>query len=162
MARGSRLGHLVTLAGAPLEEIALAIAAELKPVDAPRARAELDRLAATVDRSTVDEPELRAQALIAALAQGEGFAADSAEHPRSLMLDEVLVRRTGHPLALAIVYAAVAARIGVSLHAVGDRARDPARRPRGGPAAGDRSGPRCAASARRSCAGCARTWSRCG
>ena len=121
MARGSRLGHLVTLAGAPLEEIALAIAAELKPVDAPWARAELDRLAATVDRSTVDEPELRARALIAALAVGEGFDADSAEHPRSLMLDEVLGRRSGHPLALAIVYAAVAARIGVSLHAVGDR-----------------------------------------
>lgn len=36
------------------------------------------------------------------------------------MLDDVLALRGGHPLALAIVYAAVAARTGVDLYPVGD------------------------------------------
>lgn len=116
---GPRLSELAAFAGAPLEEIALAIAAEFRPVDAPRARAQLDLLASTVDPHTLADPDRRAEALIDALGGRAGFAVEAEEHPHSLMLDEVLALRGGHPLALAIVYAAVAARAGFTLYPVG-------------------------------------------
>ena len=114
-----RLAKLAALAGAPLEEIALAIAAEFRPVDADRARAQLDLLASTVDPAVVGDPERRAEELIDALNERAGFTVEGDGQPHSLMLDEVLARRGGHPLALAIVYAAVAARAGFALHPVG-------------------------------------------
>src|SRR5688572_18871579 len=114
-----RLEKLAALAGAPLEEIALAIAAEFRPVDADRARARLDLLASTVDPEVVGDPQRRAEELIDALDGRAGFKIAGDEHPHSLMLDEVLALRGGHPLALAIVYAAVAARAGFPLHPVG-------------------------------------------
>lgn len=114
-----RLRDLAALAGAPLEEIALAIAAEFKPVDAIRARARLDLLASTVDPQAIADPARRAEELIGALNGRAGFAVEGDEHAHSLMIDEVLARRGGHPLVLAIIYAAVAARAGFPLYPVG-------------------------------------------
>jgi hypothetical protein len=112
---------LAALAGAPLEEIALAIASEFKPVNVARARAQLDLLATSIDPDTVGDPQRRAEELINALGDRAGFAVDSGDHPHVLMLDSVLAQRSGHPLALAIVYAAVAARAGFKLYPVGDQ-----------------------------------------
>lgn len=104
-----------------MEEIALAIAAEFKSVDAARARQRLDVLASRLDPDKLGDPELRAQDLIDKLSVVAGFAVEGDDHPGSLMIDDVLALRGGHPLALAIVYAAVAARAGITLHPVGDQ-----------------------------------------
>jgi Transglutaminase-like superfamily len=83
-----------------------------------RARAGLDRLAAHADGIAKLEPMQRAQALVDLLAKRERFACDRERDPSSLLLDRVVEGRRGHPLALAVVYAAVARRAGVELNPI--------------------------------------------
>lgn len=115
-----RLSDLARLTGAPLDEIALAIAAEFKPVNRDRARARLDLLAESLDPGLLGDPSHRADELVDRLARRAGFEVEREHRPRALMLDEVLADRAGHPLALAVVYAGVARRAGFELYPVGD------------------------------------------
>ena len=127
-----RLDELSRLTGAPLEDVALAIAAEFKPVRVAEAQARLDALARPLGQLATGRPEVRATALVEAV-RSAGYATEGDEHPRSLMFDDVLATHGGHPLALAIVHVAVARRAGFALFPVGneravllaDRATDP-------------------------------------
>jgi hypothetical protein len=105
---------------APLEDIALEIAAEFTPVAAGAARLDLDRLASGTRYIAELDPTERARLFVEVLARGDGFTSDGDRDPSSLMLDRVLERRVGHPLALAVVYAAVARRAGFELHPIGN------------------------------------------
>jgi len=110
------------MTGAPLEEVALAIAAEFRTVDLEGARANLDRLAEGFDGLGSLTPEERAQALLSGLIERRGLAATTCGCPDGLLLDQVLDLRRGHPLALCIVHVAVARRLGFELHVAGSGA----------------------------------------
>ena len=113
------LEHLSGMTRAPLEEVALAIAAEFRIVDVEGARANLDLLAAGLDGRLPTNPESRAEALVSNLAGTRGLGACACSCPESLMLDQVLDLRRGHPLALCVVHVAVARRLGFELNVVG-------------------------------------------
>jgi regulator of sirC expression with transglutaminase-like and TPR domain len=101
-----------------VEELALALAAELRQdVDADRALTQLDALGEEVARAGGDELD----ALHDVLGRRHGFLGDREEydHPDNSMLDLVLARRTGLPIALSVVYVAAARRAGIALHGVG-------------------------------------------
>jgi regulator of sirC expression with transglutaminase-like and TPR domain len=117
----SVLAELMTDTRAPLEEVALAIAAEFESVGDELARRRLDRLAEDVNLDGLgEEAGPRARELTEALGVRAGFTVCDGESPLALMLDRVLETRHGHPLALAILYAAVARRAGLELWLVGD------------------------------------------
>jgi regulator of sirC expression with transglutaminase-like and TPR domain len=108
----------------PLDELALALAAEFGPFDARGARAALDELGAEIASAVTDGgsgavPEARACAAV--LGDRHGFAGDRDEydHPDNSMLDRVLARRRGLPIVLSVVYVAAAGRAGVPLAGVG-------------------------------------------
>ena len=105
-------------AAAPLD--ALALAAELRPVAAEAARARLDELAAEV-RQVADATGGELAALCFVLGQRHGFAGAEQEydHPDHSMLDLVLDRRRGLPIALSVVYVETARRAGIALDGVG-------------------------------------------
>ena len=105
---------------AELEDVALAIAAEFTAVDAAVVHAHLDRLAVGLDGIAELDAGERAEGLLEELAGRQRFEADWLAGPDSLLLDRVVERRRGHPLALVIVYAAVARRAGVTLYPVGN------------------------------------------
>ena len=108
---------------ARLDELALAMAAEFRPVEAAAALAALDALGA----------ELRELVAVATGGRGRGARVRRAPRrparlrgrPRALrrpdnsMLDRVLVRRRGLPILLWVVYWRVARRAGVALSGVG-------------------------------------------
>lgn len=97
----------------PLDEAALALAAGADPdLDPAPWLAELDRLAAGVDSLP---------ALIRRLFVEEGFTGNSVDYadPRNSLLPEVLTRRTGIPITLAVVCIEVGRRAGVTLEGVG-------------------------------------------
>ena len=105
---------------ARLDELALALAGELRPVDETAALARLDELAGEVRqvaRSTGGE----LAALCFVLGERHGFAGarDEYDHPDHSMLDLVLARRRGLPIALSVVYVATARRAGIALDGVG-------------------------------------------
>src|SRR3954466_2732836 len=93
----------------PLDELALALAAEFRPVDAPAALARLDALAAEV------APRGELDALVGVLARPHGFSGDrdTYDDPDNSMLDLVLERRRGLPILLSVVYVAAARRAGI-------------------------------------------------
>jgi regulator of sirC expression with transglutaminase-like and TPR domain len=106
---------------AALDELALALAAELRPaVDVSRARDRLGELAAEV-REVADATGGELAALAYVLGERHGFAGAEAEydHPDHSMLDLVLERRRGLPIALSAVYAETARRAGIALDGVG-------------------------------------------
>ena len=119
-AREAAVARFVALAfqagpeGPPLDEAALEIAAAAAPLPDPRAAAsaELDRLADGVE----DLP-----GLVRRLYGEEGFAGDTVDYgdPRNSSLAQVLRRRRGIPVTLAVVAVAVGRRAGVLLHPVG-------------------------------------------
>ena len=111
--------HVLRLPGAQPEDLALAIASEFAPVDPAAAHERLDRLALGLDPIAARPAADRALALVEALAVRRGLGCDLRSGPDALLLDRVLVRRRGHPLALAIVYGAVARRLGFELVTVG-------------------------------------------
>lgn len=120
----ARFAALVATASPPLDEAALAIAAEEYPdLDASRWLGELDRLGARL-REAAPEPLRAASALRALrtlLAEEEGFRGNVADYydPRNSFLSDVLARRLGIPISLSIVYMEVARRAGLALEGVG-------------------------------------------
>jgi regulator of sirC expression with transglutaminase-like and TPR domain len=104
-----------------LDELALALAAEFRPVAGERALAELDRLGAALAADRGGSPTEEADACRRLLAKQEGFAGNRAEYddPDNSMLDLVLERRTGLPILLSVVYVEVGRRAGIELAGVG-------------------------------------------
>lgn len=99
----------------PLDEAALLVAAHARPgLDVPAELARLDDLAAGCAAPTLD-------ALLAHLFVDLGFAGNRARYqdPRNSLLDQVITRRLGIPITLAIVTITVGRRIGVPLVGVG-------------------------------------------
>lgn len=108
-----RLGELVASGDPPLDAAALQIARLAEPdADVAGALAELDRLAEGV--TDVDELVLR-------LYTDQGFAGDREDYydPRNSSLVEVLSRRRGIPITLAVVVLEVGRRAGLELEPVG-------------------------------------------
>lgn len=102
-------------AAVELDEMALLIAAHAKPgLDVDEERARLDVLAHRCRTPTID-------GLRAHLFADEGFAGDSRTYhdPRNSYLDEVIRRRRGIPISLAVLVIAVGRRLGVPLCGVG-------------------------------------------
>jgi regulator of sirC expression with transglutaminase-like and TPR domain len=113
-----------TLAGAtdpPVEELALALAAELRATDRDGALARLDALGEELAAHAGGDPEDEARACAELLGGRHGLTGDRDEydHPRNSMLDLVLERGRGLPIALSVVYVAAARRAGVALAGVG-------------------------------------------
>jgi regulator of sirC expression with transglutaminase-like and TPR domain len=110
---------------APLDELALALAAEFGAVDAGAALATLDVLGAELAElvRAAGEPTPAAEARACATLLGDrlGFAGDREHYddPENSMLDRVLSRRRGLPILLSVVYVEVARRAGVALAGVG-------------------------------------------
>jgi regulator of sirC expression with transglutaminase-like and TPR domain len=107
----------------PLDEAALAIAAEEYPDLDPRtALARLDSLAAEVGARVGDlRPPLRVLQAMRAVLREHGFQGNEKEYydPRNSFLNEVLERKLGIPITLSILTIEVARRLGVQLRGVG-------------------------------------------
>jgi regulator of sirC expression with transglutaminase-like and TPR domain len=101
----------------PLDELALALAAEFREVDAAAALATLDELGEEVALQAGGPVE----ALVEVLGRRHGFAGerDAYDDPANSMLDIVLERRAGLPIVLSVVYVEVARRAGLTLAGVG-------------------------------------------
>src|SRR3954469_3892657 len=115
---------LARRADAQLDELALAVAAEFRPVEAGAALAALDTLGGELRVMIAEADGTRAadaRACVELLGERHGFAGDREEydHPDNSMLDRVLARRRGLPIVLSVVYVAVAERAGVRLGGVG-------------------------------------------
>lgn len=97
---------------------ALAVSAlfQREPV-AAQARSELDALASQARSRTGDDADLfeRVRVLNTLLFDEVGFAGNQEDFydPRNSFLDQVLERRLGIPISLAVVYIEVAARVGL-------------------------------------------------
>ncbi len=121
------LTSFADLAGTPdpaLDQLALALAAEFRDVDAAGALAELDALGgelSTLAGRTGDRPEALAGACRTLLGVTHGFTGNRREydHPDNSMLDLVLARRRGLPILLSVVYVEVGRRAGIPLAGVG-------------------------------------------
>ena len=106
-----------------LADAALVLAGEFQPgLDPAPSLAELGRLARAAARKVPARgaPALRIDALLAYLRDEAGFCGNQVHYddPRNSWLNEVLARRTGIPITLAIVHAEVGARIGLALQGV--------------------------------------------
>jgi regulator of sirC expression with transglutaminase-like and TPR domain len=133
MARASSGHHRVvpiedfaTLAAdpdAPIDPLALSLAAEFRDVDADAAYAQLDALGEEVAdvRDQLDGPEAGIEALREVLGVRHGFRGDQRQYddPDNSMLDVVLERRRGLPILLSVLYVATAQRAGIALGGVG-------------------------------------------
>jgi regulator of sirC expression with transglutaminase-like and TPR domain len=115
-----------------LVRAALLIARDVYPdLDAGACLLQLDALAARVcarlaERGITpgDDPDAALSTILTinlVLFGEEGFHGNTAEYydPRNSYLNEVLARRTGIPITLALVYIEVARRVGLRLHGVG-------------------------------------------
>lgn len=104
-----------------LDELAIALAGEFREVDADAALGELDRLGAELAAARGGTPAEEADACRLLLGEREGFAGNRKEYdaPENSMLDLVLERRSGLPIALSVVYVEVARRAGIALAGVG-------------------------------------------
>ncbi len=107
----------------PLDELALALAAEFGEVDAEAALERLDRLGVEIaDLAAIDAgPEAEAEAVREVLGRRHGFVGDSDDydHPDNSMLDRVLDRRRGLPILLSVVYVEASRRAAIELAGVG-------------------------------------------
>jgi regulator of sirC expression with transglutaminase-like and TPR domain len=104
-----------------LAEAALALAAEFAHVDPGKAFAELDRLGDAARKRLPDgAPGARLEALLHFLQRDCGYFGNRAEYgdPRNSDLSQVIARRTGIPITLAIVAIEVGVRCGVPLQGV--------------------------------------------
>ena len=104
-----------------VDELALALAGEFRPVDADAALAELDRLGSELAPAAGAGPAVEAEAVRELLGERHGFVGERGEydHPDNSMLDLVLERRKGLPILLSVVYVGVARRAGIALGGVG-------------------------------------------
>jgi transglutaminase superfamily protein len=107
----------------PVEELALAVAAELREPDRDSTLVQLDRLGEqlAVLAGGGGGPDLEAWACAEVLGGRHGLAGDREDYdnPDNSMLDLVLERRRGLPIALSVVYVAAARRAGIPLAGVG-------------------------------------------
>ena len=105
------------------EAAALLIARDARPdLDVERELAGLDELAAPLGQLDLRAPPReQAQALVAHLYEGLGFHGNEDDYfdPKNSYLDEVIARRTGIPLSLAVVITAVGRRAGVTVEGIG-------------------------------------------
>ncbi|MEQ8841440.1 MAG: transglutaminase-like domain-containing protein [Acidimicrobiales bacterium] len=100
---------------APLDEMLLLLAAARPDgADVGRGIASLDEFADSCPDATVGS-------LVRHLYVGEGFGGDRADYhdPRNSYLDQVIRRRVGMPITLAVVVIEVGRRVGVDLVGVG-------------------------------------------
>ncbi|HWC87594.1 MAG TPA: transglutaminase-like domain-containing protein [Solirubrobacteraceae bacterium] len=116
--------ELAAAPDAPLVELALALAAGFRDVDADGAIATLDALGAELRRAAArasGDPLGQTRACREVLGVAHGFAGDTENYddPENSMLDLVLARRRGLPILLSVVYAEVARRAGIPLAGVG-------------------------------------------
>jgi regulator of sirC expression with transglutaminase-like and TPR domain len=115
----------------PIEELALALAAEFRDVDADAALLQIDALGAEVARARahLEGSDAGIDALREVLGERHGFRGDRERYdepgdaiyddPDNSMLDVVLERRRGLPIALSVLYLATARRAGIELRGVG-------------------------------------------
>jgi regulator of sirC expression with transglutaminase-like and TPR domain len=108
---------------ATLTDAALVLAREFQPeLDPGPSLEELERLAREAARRVPAEGELAARvaALLDFMRDVAGFHGNEQHYddPKNSFLNEVLARRTGIPITLAIVYAEVAAQSGIALRGV--------------------------------------------
>ncbi|HKI98254.1 MAG TPA: tetratricopeptide repeat protein [bacterium] len=106
-----------------LAEAALLIAAEAEPaLDAAACLRELDALAAAAAEHLTPEagPRARVEALGRFLFEQEGFQGNAADYydARNSFLHEVLRRRTGIPITLALVFMELGKRLGLPMEGV--------------------------------------------
>lgn len=107
----------------PLLEAALLIARDEYPgLDVAATLAEMDRITEGL-RAVIDpdaEPLVRLRALNRHLFETLGFSGDFLDYydPRNSYLNEVLARRLGIPITLALVYVELGRRVGVALDGV--------------------------------------------
>jgi regulator of sirC expression with transglutaminase-like and TPR domain len=109
-----------------LATVALLIARlEYPKLDASPYLDQLDRMGEAAHQrvagfSNLSDPQESIQALNTYLFDEQGFAGNEHNYddPRNSFLNEVLTRRTGIPITLAVVYIEVARRAGVSLQGV--------------------------------------------
>ena len=121
-AKIGRMPRFETLAADPaarLDALALALAAEFRDVDEAAALARLDELAADVARAAATTDELHALGEVLGTRHGFAGAREEYDHPDNSMLDLVLERRRGLPIALSVVYIETARRAGIALDGVG-------------------------------------------
>lgn len=119
----SLLSDAVSADPSRVEEVALAIAADEYPrlnLDGWRGR--LDRLAEPLAQRIAAAPSdpAKLEALCSHLYRELGFVgSDDYDDPRCSFLNDVVERRTGSPVALAVLLIAVGRRVGVLLDGVG-------------------------------------------
>ena len=101
------------------DALALALAAQFREVDEDAALVRLDGLAREVRDAAASRDPL--DALTEVLGRRHGFAGAQEEydHPDNSMLDLVLERGRGLPIALSVVYVETAWRAGIVLDGVG-------------------------------------------
>jgi regulator of sirC expression with transglutaminase-like and TPR domain len=119
----ARFAALVAREDIPLDEAALAIAAEEYPdLDVPASQARLDALAGRVAARVGEaRPPLRVlSAMKAVLGEEERFRGNEKDYydPRNSFLNEVLERRLGIPITLSVLTLEVARRVGLRLQGV--------------------------------------------
>jgi regulator of sirC expression with transglutaminase-like and TPR domain len=120
-----RLLRLVRRADADPAEAALLCAVEADPgLDVEPALLRVDALADTVRTRPaprpIADPRTAADALATELGGRQGFIGDTAAYhdPDNALLHRVLERKRGLPISLAIVYVAVARRLGIPAYAI--------------------------------------------
>jgi regulator of sirC expression with transglutaminase-like and TPR domain len=116
--------ELAAAPGATLDVLALALAAEFRPVDHGIAIGTLDALGhelARIPGIQTAGPEGQARACGELLGGVHRFEGDREHYddPQNSMLDLVLSRRRGLPILLSVVYVEVARRAGVALGGIG-------------------------------------------
>src|SRR5262245_51492211 len=119
--------HLTTLPDADIDlpQAALVIAeSEYPDLDIPRYLAELEDLGAIARRQIQESSEAPAGGPIARVAQWlygkAGFHGNTEDYydPKNSFLNEVIDRRTGIPITLAVVLLDVCRRAGIAAHGV--------------------------------------------
>jgi regulator of sirC expression with transglutaminase-like and TPR domain len=123
----AEIAPFAEIAGDPrvsLDELALALAAEFRDVDARGAMTSLDALGAALSHAverTSGTPQGVVEACREVLGGADGFRGDQVryDHPDNSMLDIVLTRRRGLPILLSVVYVEVARRAGIELAGIG-------------------------------------------
>ena len=114
-----RFAALAADPAAGLDALALALAAEFRDVDEAAALARLRELAAEVKAVAAVMDELDALAEVLGTRHGFAGAHENYDHPDNSMIDLVLERATGLPIALSVVYVETARRAGIALDGVG-------------------------------------------
>lgn len=119
----SALAQALATDHVPVELVALLVAAELMPsLDVERELRKLDAFAAELDLERAPRaPEDAARLLSDGLARRLRFHGDREDYyaPANSLLPIVIERRVGLPISLAVVYIALARRLGIEAKGIG-------------------------------------------